>query len=86
MSKVTGLLSSRLFQVIVAVSTVVGVVAAETAAGAVNYMPTTALTTFASSFSTNAGTIILPVAVAMVGLVVLFWAIRFVFGFLRGHR
>lgn len=51
-------------------------------AGAVPYNPTTSLTSFATGAGTLAGPIIVAVAVSLIGLAVLFWGVRFVYGLL----
>lgn len=54
-------------------------------ASATPYDPTTPLTTFASSVTSTAAPIILALAGALIALAVVFWGVRWVFGFLRGR-
>lgn len=78
-------LATRKGQALAAIATVASVVGFAGIAGATAYDPTSALTTFANGFGTSLGPIVLAVAGAVVGIVILFWGVRFVFGLVHSR-
>jgi hypothetical protein len=85
MEKVNTFLRSRVGMLAVAVPGVAGALALGAPAFALGteYDPTGSLKDFANTAGNTAGPIVVAVASAMVGLVLLFWGIRFVFGLVR---
>jgi hypothetical protein len=78
-------LANRKAQILMATATVLGVLGFAGLAGAVPYDPTSGLTTFATGFGSQLGPIVLAVAGAVVGIVILFWGVKFVFGLVHAR-
>lgn len=79
-------LASAKGRCIAAVAMVAGGLSVPALAGATTYDPTSDSTALANGAGTLAGPVIVAVATALIGLVVLLWAVRFVYGLLRGGR
>ncbi len=78
-------LATRKGQAVMVVATLAGVLGLSGVAGATTYDPTASLTSFADTFGTTLGPIVLAVAGAVVGIAILFWGIKFVFGFIHAR-
>lgn len=79
--------SSRRAMIATAGASAVGVLAVAVPSFALTpppYDPSAGLTDFSTAVGNQAGPIVIAVATALVGLVLLFWGVRFVFGLVRG--
>jgi hypothetical protein len=79
-------LASGKGKIIVFLAMLTGGLATPVIAGATTYDPTSDATSLATNAGTLAGPVIVAVAAALIGLVVLLWAVRFVYGLLKGGR